>query len=130
MFKYSLIFSFFISTSFAQTFYVTVPIDFPVGNKAFELNTSTCDSFGIFFCLPTHDTAQYFENQFSDLAIDKNQNIYYVSGWGSLYKRNLNDTTSCQFLGTFNTSINALLADSQDVIYAAGQVNGVCKLFT
>lgn len=114
---------------YAQTYYVTVPINFPVGNKVFELNTLSCDSQEVFFCPPTNNILQYPENQFTDLAMDRERNLYYVTSWGSLYKQNLDDTTSCQFLGSFNSSINALVVDSDKLIYGTGQVNGICRLF-
>jgi hypothetical protein len=114
-----------------QSFYVTAPVNFPVGNKSFELNVSTCDTLPVYVCLPTNNISQYPENQFTDIAVDNNQNIYYVSGWGSLYSRSLNDTVSCQYLGSFgnSNSINAMVADSSGDIYAAGNMGGVCTLF-
>jgi hypothetical protein len=108
---------------------VTCPINVPVGNKSFQLNTTNCDSLQIFVCPPTNNTGQYPENQFLDIAMDKHQNLYYVSGGGSLYKRSLTDTTSCQYLGTFNMPINALVADTANLIYGASQVNGICRLY-
>lgn len=113
----------------AQDFYVTSSRDNPLGNKAFKLNISNCDSVKIYSCLPSNNVLQYFENKYGDIAIDNNQNIYYVSGWGSLYTRNLNDSTSCQYLGTFNNTINALVADSTGTLYAAGNQNSVCTLY-
>jgi hypothetical protein len=118
-------------TSSGQDFYVTVPINVPVGNKAYTINLTSCNTQEIFSCPPTNNIGQYPENQFTDIAIDRDQNLYSVSGWGSLYKRKLSDVTSCQFLGTFynSNSINALVADSATTIYAAGNFGGACTLY-
>jgi hypothetical protein len=117
--------------AFSQDFYVSAPINVPVGNKAYGLSLSGCNTQEIFSCPPTNNIGQYPENQFTDIAIDKDQNLYWVSGWGSFYKRKLSDPASCQFLGTFNNSqsINALVADSAATMYAAGNFGGVCILY-
>lgn len=113
----------------SQSFYATKNNDFPNENTLFVLNVLNCDSIRSFSCPPTNNIQQYFENIYSDIAIDS-QNIYYVSGWGSLYSRKLNDTTSCQFLGVFNNStINALTTDINGTIFAAGNQNGVATLY-
>lgn len=113
----------------AQTFYVSTPIDGAnPGNKSYQLSIDNCDSTRIFVCPATVDSTQYPALQFLDLAIDKQNNLYYVSGYsGNLYSRNLNDTSSCQFLGAFNTSPNALVVDSANTIYATDNSNG-CHL--
>ena len=125
----TIIFLFILTQTNAQTFYITSSRDSPLGNKAFLLDIENCDSVATYSCLPSNNALQYFENKYGDIAIDNNQNIYYVSGWGSLYERNLNDTISCQFVGTFNNSINALVADSTGTLYAAGNQNSVCTLY-
>lgn len=118
-------------TIYSQDFYITSAVNVPLGNQSFKLNVINCSTPGIFICPPTNNIGQYPENQYGDIAVDNNQNLYYVSGWGSLYKRNLNDTSSCQFLGTFNNSnsINALVSDSAGELYAAGNFGGVCTLY-
>ncbi|MES2680222.1 MAG: T9SS type A sorting domain-containing protein [Bacteroidota bacterium] len=119
---------FICSLSFSQNFYVVSQRDVPLINKTFMLNVNNCDSFPIFTCPPTNNVNQLPENQYTDMSINYTT-MYFVSGWGSLYSRNLNDSISCQYLGNFNYNINALATANTGVIYAAGQVNGVCKLF-
>lgn len=113
----------------AQTFYATSTVNFPVGNKLFRLDAITCDSMREYSCPPTNNISQYPENHFTDIALDRYQNIYYVSGLGSLYSRNLGDSATCMFLGTFNSAVNALVCDSAATIYAAGNTGGVCTLY-
>ncbi len=119
---------FVCNLSFPQNFYVVSQRDVPLINKTFMLNVNNCDSFPIFTCPPTNNVNQLPENQYTDMSINYTT-MYFVSGWGSLYSRNLNDTISCQYLGNFNYNINALATANTGVIYAAGQVSGVCKLF-
>ena len=115
----------------AQTFYSNIVIDYPVENKTFALNVVNCDSIKIYSCSPTNDTLQSPENVYSDIALDTNQNIYYVSSWGSLYRRNLNDTFSCQFLGVFDNSnpINALVTDINGNVFAASNHDNISTLY-
>jgi hypothetical protein len=54
------------------------------------------------------------------MAIDTNKNFYYGATDGRLYKRSFNDTSTCLYLGSFGTYINALVADVGGNIYAAG----------
>jgi hypothetical protein len=82
-------------------------------------------------CQPTNNVEQYFENTYTDIAIDYLNNIYYVSAWGSLYRKNTNDS-SCEFLGKFGDNlgtINSLVADSNVLLYASGNSNGVGVLY-
>jgi hypothetical protein len=128
--SYFILLLFFLNSilSFSQNFYVVSQRDVPLVNKTFMLNINNCDSFPIFTCPPTNNVNQLPENQFTDMSINYTT-MYFVSGWGSLYSRNLNDSVSCQYLGNFNNNINALATANTGVIYAAGQVSGVCKLF-
>ncbi len=112
----------------AQSFYVVSQRDVPLISKTFILNTNSCDSILAYTCLPSNNILQVPENQYTDMAVN-NQYIYYTSAWGSLYRKNLGDTTSCQYLGSFNNlTINALIVDSNNVVYATGQQNGICYL--
>jgi hypothetical protein len=113
----------------AQVFYAVSTINYPVGNRAFHMNVNACDSVEDFFCLPTNDTNQYFQNVYTDIAIDRNNNVYYVSAWGSLYKRALTDSTSCVYLGSFPGSVNAMVVDSQNTLYAVGTQNSISTLY-
>lgn len=114
----------------AQDIYVTASVN-PIGNKTYRINPANCDVEEIYTCNPTNNIGQFPENQYTDIAIDGQQNLYWVSGWGSLYKRNLGDVNSCEFLGVFDNSksINALVADSATTLYAAGNFGGVCTLY-
>ncbi len=120
--------SLFCFSAQPQNFYVVSQRDNPLVNKTFMLNVNNCDSFPIFTCPPTNNINQLPENQYTDISINFSS-MYFVSGWGSLYVKNLNDTVSCQYLGNFNYNINALATANTGVVYATGQVNGICKLF-
>lgn len=131
MYKYLLtLIGFFVFIGVnAQTFYSNTVVNYQIENRTFQLNVLNCDSSKIHTCPPTNNIVQFFENTYSDIAIDSNQNIYYVSSWGSLYKRNLADTSSCQFLGTFGHTINALVTDVMGNVFAAGNENSLCTLY-
>ncbi|MBA2611707.1 MAG: T9SS type A sorting domain-containing protein [Bacteroidetes bacterium] len=128
-FKAILIFFIYYS-SYAQDFYIVSQRDLPsIINKTFKMNLQDCDSINTYTCPPTVDILNAPECQFTDIAVNKT-GIYYVTGGsGILYRRNIADSTSCLHLGTFNYSINALVADTLGNIYATGQQNGICKLF-
>ena len=118
--------------TYAQNFYVVVPVNYPVGNKTFRLDIDSCDSTLLFTCPPTIDTFQYPENQYLDMATDKHNNVWYITGSGNLYRRQLSDTASCRYVGDMAAPLgttNALVVDSNGVIYAAGTLNGVCSLY-
>jgi hypothetical protein len=115
----------FLLKTNAQTFYNLVVKDYPLENKTFLMNADNCDSQKIYTCLPTNNLSEFYENVYYDIAIDTNQNIYYISPRGSLYMRNLKDTTSCQFLGTFGLNgneINSLEVDLDENLYASGNL--------
>src|SRR5258708_5374636 len=118
----------FAQSTDAQTFYANA-ISYPsTTNQTLKLDISNCSPSFIFTCPPTNNITQAFENQYTDMAIDLSGNVYYTSAWGSLYKRNLANS-SCQFLGTFGVTINALVTDINGVVYAAGNNNGICSLY-
>lgn len=130
--RYSFPFFFILVTFFytkvtAQTFYVNTLKD-PFDNKTYQINVQTCDTVQLFTCSPTNDTLQYFENVYDDIAIDGNQNLYYASALGSVYRRSLTNN-ACQFVGTFGHNINALVADRNGDLLAAGNENDVCTLY-
>lgn len=115
----------------SQSFYVNTVDNFQLNNKIYQLDISHNNETTENICPPTNNIGQYFENTYTDIAIDKNNNMYYVSAWGSLYKKNHNDLT-CHYLGKFGPnigSINSLVADSNDFIYASGNLNGVGMLY-
>jgi Secretion system C-terminal sorting domain len=114
-----------------QSFYVTSPVYSPLGNKTYLVDIADCHFSPVFTCVPTNDTSEFFQNEYTDIAYDKMQNLWDVSGWGSLYKRSLADTTSCEYVGSFTTTgaVNALAVDSNGTVYAAGNAGGVCTLY-
>lgn len=115
----------------AQSFYVTVPINYPVGMKVFKLNIGTCDSELQQSCRPTVNISQYPENQYLDMAADPYGNAYYVTGGGNLYEGRLNDSSSCIHLGNMVSGgggVNSLAVDSQGFLYAAGWINNATRL--
>ncbi|MBL7911475.1 MAG: T9SS type A sorting domain-containing protein [Bacteroidia bacterium] len=118
------------SITTAQSFYVASIRDLPSPiTKTFLMNLQNCDSLKIYTCPPTVDIFNSPEMTYTDIAADKNYLYYVTGGSGIFYKKNIGDTTSCQHLGTFNHSINALVADTMGTVYAAGQQNGICRLF-
>jgi len=119
----------FIWPADAQTFYANSINYVPLQNQTLMLDLSNCNTPLINTCPPTNNVVQAFEAQYTDIALDINGNFYYVSGWGSLYTRNINNPSSCQFLASFGVTINALVADISGVIYAAGNNGGVCSLY-
>jgi hypothetical protein len=70
---------------------------------------------------PTQNPTPPYKTMYDDIAVDKYNNIWYVTEPGDLYKRKLSDTSSCQYLGNFTPNhrpIKALVADSVGDIYA------------
>jgi hypothetical protein len=110
-----------------QSFYAeTVPIDIPPGapieSRTYKLNVGNCDTTQIYTCPPTHDTDKLNEKFYTDIAIDRYQNIWYITGFGSLYKRQLNDTTTSKYIGDFDShaeGFTCLVTDSAGILYAA-----------
>ncbi|WP_395075203.1 T9SS type A sorting domain-containing protein [Flavobacterium sp.] len=119
------------TTCNAQSFFVNSIIEFPIENKLYELNIfNNTSSPELFVCPATNNPIQSPEQQFLDIALNNNQEIFFISGAGSLYKRQLNNQLSCEFLGSFNTTTNALVADSNNLLYAAANNNGICTLYS
>jgi len=116
--------------SAAQKFYFTHPV-VPLDNKTYEQTLPGCVYPEITTCPPTNNIGQYPENEYADLAIDANQNMYWVSHWGSLYRKNLAVGAPCQFLGTFSgtSNVNAMAVDDNGDLYGTGNTLGICYLY-
>ena len=71
-------------TGMAQDYLVVTPINYPVSNKTFRLSIGNCDSTLLFTCPPTNNILQITENQYLDIAIDKDSNIWYIRSGKSL----------------------------------------------
>jgi len=113
----------------AQRFYAVSPVYLPLGNKTLLLDIASCDSVSRHVCPPTHNLLQYFENVYGDMAIDGDSNVWYISSWGSLYKGSLHDT-ACSFVAKLESAtVNALVADADGNLYAAGMMNGLSVLY-
>jgi hypothetical protein len=113
----------------AQAFYVNSIIEVPIENSVYELNIQNDNSSLSYVCPATNNAVQSPEQQFLDIAVNGNNEIFYISGAGSLYKRSVNDESTCQFLGSFNTATNALASDSNNLIYTVGLMNGISTLY-
>lgn len=114
--KYLLLITLIIQfASSAQNFYVVKQEPYPLGNSIYNLNLLNCDTPKINAC--------YEEAMISDIALDKNNNLYSVTHYGALYRNQVNDTSICEELGFFGNPINALVVDSSGVVYAAGNSN-------
>ena len=106
----------------AQNFYTTEIASGPQLTKTFVHDFAGCTKQEIFTCSGI--------SFWSDIAVDTSQNIYFGVANGQLYKRNLNDNSSCEYLGTFGNSINALVADIDGNLYAVGQSSaGITQLY-
>ncbi|MGQ2984842.1 T9SS type A sorting domain-containing protein [Flavobacterium sp.] len=104
----------FINNCYAQEFY------FYSGSRStvFDADIASCIASPIYTCTPTNNLSQWGEDTYFDIAMDNSENMYYVTAGGSLYRRNMNDENSCEFLGSFNDMISSLTADPENV-YAA-----------
>ena len=60
------------------------------------------------------------------MAVDASA-FYYINGsTGNLYSQSITGSPSCQYIGNFgNSSINALVADTAGILYAAGIQNQI-----
>lgn len=71
----------------------------------------------------TYCTQNITANEIStDIAIDSNNNLYYVTYSGLLFRKKSTNSI-CEFLGDFtpgNAAANSLVADSGNYLYAAG----------
>ncbi len=121
--KYLLLITLIIQfASSAQKFYAVKQESYPLfGNSIYELNLLNCDTPKINAC--------YNVDMFSDIALDKNDNLYSVTYYGSLYKNHVNDTSTCEILGYFGNEINALVVDSSGIVYAVGNHDYRCTLY-
>ncbi|MBV8326399.1 T9SS type A sorting domain-containing protein [Chryseobacterium sp.] len=111
--------------SYAQEFYVSAVGNIPP-NRIFRYNISNSSEITENFCPPTVIAGEYY----TDIAIDSQNNMYYVTATGLLYKKNASEV-SCEFLGDFTTAagdtINSLVADSGNYIYAIGSTSTLYK---
>lgn len=117
--------------SYSQSFFVNTVDNTQLINNVYKFDFSNSNEITETICPPTNNIGQYFENTYTDIAIDKNNSIYYVSGWGSLYKKKFNDST-CHYLGKFAPivgTVNSLVADNSNFLYAAGNLNGVGVIY-
>jgi hypothetical protein len=110
----------------AQKFYVeTLDFKAPYLSKTLVLDLTSCDTAEIYTCPPTQDTG-LGPGLYTDMAIDHKQNLWYVTQSGNLYRRNLNNDSSCEYIGDFTLPgswvpyVNALVADDGNALYAAG----------
>ncbi|WP_415325568.1 T9SS type A sorting domain-containing protein [Chryseobacterium sp. MMS23-Vi53] len=107
---------------YSQEFYVNT-INFPSvippippSNGVYKFDVSSPVETPESFCLPTMVTNEAY----TDIAIDKFENFYYVTSTGLLYRKNKLES-GCEFLGDFsNWDINSLVADSENFLYAIG----------
>jgi hypothetical protein len=116
LFKIFLFWISFISIKiYSQEFYVNTTSNIN-NNEIYKLNVINPSEIPVPFCSPTVNTFQIYQ----DIAIDSNNNVYYVTSDGLLYRKNSNNS-NCEFLGNFtNSSSNSLVADSGSFIYSVG----------
>lgn len=110
----------------AQEFFVNT-IDFPPvppSDNVYKLNISNASVTPESFCIP----AVVSDAGYTDIALDKFNNFYYVTSAGLLYGQNKQEGSSCQFLGDFSTgTINSLTADWDNNLYAIGSLGILYK---
>ena len=109
---------------YSQEFYVNIVTAAPPYNEVIKFNVSNTNETANIACIPTANPNQ----QYGDIAIDASNNLYYVTGDGGLYKRN-NINLTCEYLGSFNGTINSLTADSGHLIYGVGYLSSTLRLF-
>ncbi|KQT25740.1 hypothetical protein ASG22_03250 [Chryseobacterium sp. Leaf405] len=109
--------SFLISVKLSsQEFYVnTNDIGVP-SSQIFKFNISNPSEDSEAICPPP----TYNNEAYTDIAISSTNHLFYVASNGALHKKDMS-TSNCEFVGTFNTFINSLVADSGNYIYAIGQ---------
>ncbi len=125
----------------SQTFYVNSGANPNMpANYTYKLNAIICDTLEtdslsnvtIHTCPATDQPGTTIDSTYTDIAIDKHENIWYVTTNGFLYKRKINDTSTCQYIGDFTSQYsgtNGLVADDNDNIYAAANANDTCKIY-
>ena len=105
---------------FSQDFYVNT-FNSSYDNNMFLLNTQDDSVEEHNICLPTNGNGLISDSIYFDLATDAENDMYFVTPIGSLYKKSGQDGT-CEFLGGFPESpfINSLVAGANKILYAAG----------
>lgn len=109
----------------AQQFYISTVSTQPLDFKTYYLNSDSCDIISDSTNLPVF-TCMNSGKDYRDIALD-GTNIWYVTLYGELYSRKINDTNSCKFHGSFESTqvvVTALVADTVGNIYAAGTRGG------
>ncbi len=145
MSKYIFIFflTFSLLQSEAQIFYAVTGVNsnlnqdssyFVNSNRTYQMDINNCDSTKIYTCLPTNANNNNEDYFYLDIAIDASNNLYWVTSEGNLYTRKLNDTTSCQPLGVFDSNyleveINALVTDVSGNVLAIGSNHSSTNLY-
>jgi len=120
----------FCFTASSQEFFVNT-YEYPDINKLWSVNAESGDMTYISSCEITNISGGGWEYHIGDMAVDINQNIYFVSLAGSLYKSASGGTENFEYLGSFPLAIiNALVTDADRMIYACGLTNGVYTLFS
>ncbi len=114
-------------TASAQTFYVNTGYYGLRDANTYKLRIAPCASFGekdtlplLHTCIPTQSISSY-----DDIAVDKDNNIWYVASSGELYKKKSDDTI-CTYMGDFTPNyggVNALVADSAGDLYAVSNLS-------
>lgn len=119
------------------------------GNTTYYLSSNKCDTFfgeninpTLYTCKATYQPNPWTDSIYNDIAVDNNENIWYVTKTGHLYKRSLTDTGSCSYVGDFHMAnaqtqlygISSLVAGKDGSIYAACNVYTVnhqdtCKIY-
>lgn len=129
-------------TTNGQTFYVNADITYSRPNMTYKLNASTCDTFvykegddslsgADFTCRSFVQPDPWVDTTYNDIAIDKFDNLWYVTQSGLLYNRKLSDTTSCQYIGDFTADrsiTGGLVADNDGNLYAASNLSDYCTI--
>ncbi|MDR6371727.1 hypothetical protein J2795_003949 [Chryseobacterium bernardetii] len=109
------------ASTYSQEFYVNT--FFVINFTNFTNGVYRFDVSGPTEVPETYCTQNITANEIStDIAIDSNNNLYYVTNSGLLYRKK-STSSICEFLGDFttgNAAANSLVADSGNYLYAAG----------
>lgn len=107
-------------------------------NITYEFIAGRCDipkdsmDMRIFTCKAGQPHPTHVDSNYTDIAIDAYQNLWYITISGDLHTRKLDDTGSCTYVGSFAdtpATFGALVADRDGAIYTAANFSHYCAIY-
>lgn len=123
------------AVGYAQVFYANTGVWglYFTPYETYRLRVNPCDvitdtsTARIFTCPPV---STGIDTVYNDIAIDKFDNLWYLTFGGNLYRRKLDDTNSCQYVTKVPSMLGAaLVADTAGSLYIAGNLNDSGRVF-